>query len=219
MEHDRWQRWSPLSGVVFAVLFLAALGVSGSGPGETPEAVAEWYADEGNRGAAFLVFFLFAAAALAFLWFLGLLRGVLARAEGDPGRWTAVGFAAGVASATLLLAAASLYVAPAVTAGDDDFSFDPSTAETFTNAGFALLVSSTMAGALLVLATSIVAHRTGVLPAWLALGGFVVAAILLFAIFFLPLFVWLAWVLAVSVVLVVRTARVTDWRSGAGMSG
>ena len=73
-----------------------------------------------------------------------------------------------------------------------------------------------MAGALLVLATSIVAHKPGVLPGWLALGGFVVAAALLFAIFYLPLFVWLAWVLAVSVVLVVRTARVADWRRGVG---
>ena len=51
---------------------------------------------------------------------------------------------------------------------------------------------------------------------FLALGGFVVAAALLFAIFYLPLFVWLAWVLAVSVVLVVRTARVADWRRGVG---
>ena len=216
MERDRWQRWSPLAGVAFAVLFLAALGVSGSGPGDTPDEVAEWYADEGNRGAAFLVFFLLAAAGLAFLWFLGVLRSVLVRAEGDPARWTAVGFAAGVASATLLLASASLYVAPAATAGDESFAFEASTAETFSNAGFALLFSSTMAGALLVLATSIVARRTGVLPGWLALGGFVVAAILLLAIFFLPLFVWLAWVLAVSIVLIVRTACVTVWRSGAG---
>ena len=49
-----------------------------------------------------------------------------------------------------------------------------------------------MAGALLVLAMSIVAHRTGLLPRWLALAGFVVAPLLLFSIFFLPLFVWLA---------------------------
>jgi hypothetical protein len=214
MERDRWQRWSPLAGVAFALLFLAALGVSVSGPGDTPEEVTDWYADEDNRGAAFLVFFLLAAAALSFLWFLGTLRSVLVRAEGDPARWTAVAFAAGVASATLLLASASLYVAPAATAGDEDFPFDASTAQTFENAGFTLLVSSTMAGGLLVLATSIVAHRTGLLPGWLALGGFLVAAALLFAIFFFPLFAWLAWVLAVSVVLIVRTARVTGWRSG-----
>jgi hypothetical protein len=216
VERDPWQRWSPLAGVAFTLFFLAALGVSGSGPGDTPAELTDWYGDEGNRGAAFLVFFLLAAAALSFLWFLGALRGVLVRAEGDPARWTALGFGAGVASGTLLLASASLYVAPAASAGQDEFPFDPATANTFTNAGFTLLVASAMTAALLVLATSIVANRTGLLPRWLALAGFVVAPVLLLTIFFLPLFVWLAWMLAVSIVLVVRTARVAGWHGGAG---
>ena len=215
MERDRWQRWSPLAGVAFAVLFLAALGVSSSGPGDTPAEVAEWYGDEGNRGSSFLVFFLLAGASLSFLWLLGALRSALVRAEGDPARWTALGFGAGVASATLLFASASLYVTPAAAASEDEFPFDPSTANAFSNAGYWLLVCSTMAGALVALATSIVAHRTGLLPRWLALAGFFVAAALLLAVFYFPLFVWLAWMLAVSLVLLVRTARVTGWRSGA----
>jgi hypothetical protein len=214
VERDRWQRWSPLAGVAFAVFFLAALGVSGNGPGDTPEEVAEWYGDDGNRGAAFFAFFLLAAAALSFLWLLGALRSLLVRAEGDPARWTALGFGAGVASATLLLASASLYITPAASASQEEFPFDPSTANALADAGFMLLVCSTMTGALLVLATSIVAYRTGLLPRWLSLAGFVVAPALLFTIFFLPLFVWLLWVLAVSLVLVLRTARVTDWRAG-----
>lgn len=200
--------------MAFAVFLLVALGVSGTGPGDTPEEVAEWYADDGNRGAAFFVFFLLAGAALALLWFLGALRGVLVRAEGDPARWTALAFGAGVASATLLLASASLYITPASSAGQDEFPFDPSTANALANAGFALLACSTMTGALVALGTSIVAHRTGLLPRWLALTGFVVAPLLLFAVLFFPLFLWLAWVLAVSLVLLVRTARVTGWRSG-----
>lgn len=197
------------------MLVLAALGVSGTGPGDTPEAVANWYADEGNRAGAFFVFFLLAGAALAFLWFLGALRAILVRAEGDPARWTALAFGAGVASATLLLASASLYITPAATAGQEDFPFDPNTAKAFANAGFALLSCSTMSGALVALGTSIVAYRTGLLPRWLALVGFVVAPLLLFAVLFFPLFAWLAWVLAVSVVLLVRTARVAGWRSNA----
>ena len=114
------------------------------------------------------------------------------------------------------MAAASLYVTPAATAGQEDFPFDPATANAFTNAGFTLLVCSAMAAALLVLATSIVAHRTGLLPRWLALAGFVVAPVLFLTIFFLPLFVWLGWMLAVSVVLVLRTARVAGWHAGTG---
>jgi hypothetical protein len=216
MQRDRWQRWSPLAGVAFALLVLTALGVSGTGPGDSPAEVADWYSDEGNRSAAFFVFFLLAGAALAFLWFLGALRSVLVRAEGDPARWTAVAFGAGVASATLLLASASLYISPAASAAQEDFPFDPGTANALTNAGFALLASSTMTGALVALATSIVAYRTGLLPFWLALAGFLVAPALLFAVFFIPLFIWLAWVLAVSVVLLVRTARVTGWRNSTG---
>jgi hypothetical protein len=137
------------------------------------------------------------------------------RAEGDPARWTALAFGAGVASAALLLASASLYITPASTARQEEFPFDPSTANAFANAGFALLACSTMTGALVALGTSIVAYRTGLLPRWLAFTGFLVAPLLLFAVLFFPLFLWLAWVLAVSLVLLVRTARVTGWRTGA----
>ena len=183
--------------------------------------MADWYADEGNRGAAFLVFFLLVAAALAFLWFLGALRSVLVRAEGDPARWTARRLRRGRGERD----APARRGVPLRRPGGHGrrrttFAFDPSTAETFANAGFVLLVCSTMAGALLVLATSIVAHRTGLLP---ALAG---ARRLrrrarhsCSTIFFLPLFVWLAWVLAVSVVLVVRTARVAGWRAASRLAG
>ena len=62
-------------------LFLVTLGVGGDGPGDTPEEVTRYFADDGNRNAEFFVFFLLVAAALAFLWFLGALRGVLVRAD------------------------------------------------------------------------------------------------------------------------------------------
>ena len=186
--------------------------MSGSGPGDTPEEVTQWYADEGNRGAAFLVFFLLAGAALCLLWFLGALRSVLVRAEGDPARWTALGFAAGVASATLLLAAASLYVPRPPRPARRTFPFDPSTAKTFANAGFARSSARRWPAPCSSWPRRSSPTRPGLLPRWLALAGFIVAPLLLFAIFFLPLFVWLAWVLAISVVLMVRTARVAGWR-------
>jgi len=40
VERDRWQRWPPLAGVVFAVFLFTALGVSGGGPVDTPAEVA-----------------------------------------------------------------------------------------------------------------------------------------------------------------------------------
>jgi len=219
MQPDPWQRWSPLAGVAYVLFFLAALGVSADGPGDTPEELTRYFADEGNRTSEFFAFFLLVAAALALLWFLGALRGVLVRAEREPARWTALAYGSGVASAALLMASASLFLARAGAASQDEFAFDPATANMFTYAAYALLVCSTMSAAILVLATSIVGLRTGVLPRWTALSGFVVAAVLLFAVFFIPIFVWLAWVLAVSISLILRTARVTGWRKGPSAAG
>jgi hypothetical protein len=214
MRPDPWQRWAPLSGLVYVVLFLVAFGIAGDGAGDDPGEVRAYYADAGSRDREILVFFLLVGAALAFFWFLGMLRGALVRAEGEPARWTALGFGAGTASAALLLASAALFVAPAAAATQEDFPLDPVASNMFSNAGYTLLVGSVMVAALLVLATSIVALRTALLPRWSALAGFLVAAALLFAVFFFPIFVWLGWVLAVSVILLLRSARVVGWRRG-----
>jgi hypothetical protein len=60
----------------------------------------------------------------------------------------------------------------------------------------------------LVAATSIVAMRTGLFPAWLAWAGDIVSVLALFAgaLFGLPLFLVVLWVLAVSFMLL-RTAQ------------
>lgn len=219
MVTDRWERWAPLSGIAYVVLFFVAIVLSGD-TGDTAEEYSAFYAEGGNRDKQFFAFFLLIGAALVFLWFISALRGILVRAEGERARWTALAFGSGVASAVLLCAAASLFVAPAGVAEEDGFSLDPDAGNLVTSGGYALLVCSIMTAALLVFATSIISLRTLILPRWLALVGFVVAAVLLFAIFFLPIFVWLGWMLAVSIVLILRLARVEGWRrppaSGAG---
>lgn len=212
MIRDRWERWAPLSGIAYVVLFIVALFVTGDGAGNTPSEYTSYYADSGNRDKEIFAFFLLVGAALVLLWFVAALRGILVRAEGEAARWTALAFGAGVASATLLCIAASLFVSPAILAEDGDFELDAGAGNLLTNAGYAAFVCSVMAGAMLVFATSIVSLRTLVLPRWLALVGFLVAAVLLFAVFFFPLFVWMAWVLAVSIVVILRTARVEGWR-------
>ena len=65
-----------------------------------------------------------------------------------------------------------------------------------------------MLASVLVLATSTAALRTGALPAWLGWAGLIVSVLMLFAIFFFPILAFLAWVLAVSLVLTVAAWRV-----------
>jgi hypothetical protein len=77
----------------------------------------------------------------------------------------------------------------------------------FSNAGYLTLVSGVMLASIVVLSASTAALRTGVLPAWLGWTGLVVAVVMLFAVFFIPILIFVAWVLVVSLVMVI-----TPWR-------
>lgn len=69
---------------------------------------------------------------------------------------------------------------------------------------------SSMGGGALVLATSLAALRTGILPSWLALAGFVVALVsfLRFLFPFLGFVVGLVWIVAVSVLMLTGNVSV-----------
>jgi hypothetical protein len=203
----RWERWSALAGVLFVALFAVALALS-SATGDSPTEVQQWYADSGNRTKEFVAWFLFMAAAIAFLSFLGTLRDMLVRAEGGPGTLSSLVFGPGIAFTVLLVGAVSLFAAPAALGGEDNFKLDPNTAEMFADAGYFVLVGGGMIASIAVLATSMAALRTRVLPGWLGWSGLIVAVAMLFSVFFLPLLVFLAWVLAVSLVMVVAAWRV-----------
>ena len=207
MYSFRWERWSAVAGVLFVALFAVALALSAN-TGDNPSEVQHWYADSGNRTKEFVAWFLYIAAAIAFLSFLGTLRDMLVRAEGGPGTLSALVFGPGLAFTVLLVTGVSLFAAPAALGDENDFKLDPNTAEIFSDAGYFVLVAGGMIASIVVLATSMAALRTGVLPSWLGWVGLIVAVVMLFSVFFLPLLVFLAWVLAVSLVMVVAAWRV-----------
>jgi hypothetical protein len=203
----RWERWSALAGVLFVALFIIALALSGN-TGNNPSEVQQWYADDGNQTTQIVAWFLYVASALAFLSFLGTLRDMLVRAEGGPGTLSALVFGPGLVFTGLYVAGVSLFAAPAALADDTDFKLDPNTAELFSNAGYFLLVGGVMVASILVLSASTAALRTGVLPAWLGWVGLIVAVAMLFAVFFVPILVFVGWVLVVSLVMLVAAWRV-----------
>jgi hypothetical protein len=108
----------------------------------------------------------------------------------------------------LYVAGVSLFAAPASLAGDSDFTLDPNVAELVSNAGYLLLVGGVMVASVMVLSASTAALRTGVLPAWLGWVGLVVAVVMIFAVIFIPILVFVGWVLVVSLVMLVAAWRV-----------
>jgi hypothetical protein len=203
----RWERWSALAGVLFVALFVVALALTGN-TGDNPSEVQEWYADEDNQTKTIVAWFIWVASALAFLSFLGTLRDMLVRAEGGPGTLSALVFGPGLVFTSLYVAGVSLIAAPAVLADDSDFELDPNTAQLANDAGYFLLAGGVMVASILVLSASTAALRTGILPAWLGWVGLIVAVAMLFAIFFVPILVFVGWVLVVSFVMLVAAWRV-----------
>jgi hypothetical protein len=100
---DRWERIAALTGVAVGVLFVTIILVAG----EVPEApapgreVSAFFAE--HRSTLSTVAFLEGLAAVAMLWFWGVLRSVLARAEGGQARLANVVLAAGAGVALLYL--------------------------------------------------------------------------------------------------------------------
>jgi hypothetical protein len=155
-------------------------------------------------------------AALSLLWFLGSLRSVLRRAEGETGRVSAIAFGAGLVLAGLVLVKNAAAMAPAgsIAFSEETRELDAASFRQF-NALFHLLVyQELIAGAALIAFTSVVVLRTGVLPRWAGLVGFLVAfaTAVLFWQEDIPLLLLLLWVLVLSA-LVLRTA--TPGRSAA----
>ncbi len=200
-------RWIPLSGIAYVVLFIIGFSLAeGSPQASDPDAdFVSYYADSGNRTQEIAAFFLIVLAALALVKFVAHLRGRLKTVESEPHSLSTLVFGAGIASATLLIAAVALGISPSFTRADSDqFTIDPDTIRLVGDTSYLLLVSSVMVASLLIAGTSLLAIRTAVLPTWLGWLGLLVAIATLFALFFIPILVLLAWVLVVSVVLILR---------------
>jgi hypothetical protein len=200
-----WERWAAASGAVSVILMAIAFLVAGSSPDpDDPAAeIASYLASDSNQNQNFAAFFVFLAGVLFMLVFLSVLRSRLRAAEGPGGGLASLAFGSGVASAALWIGAVTFFVAPLATADNrGDALGAPADLYAFSSdAGYLLWVGAVVLGALVVWATSAVAFRTGLLPRWFAWVGVVVGVICLFAVFFVPAFVYWAWILVASLLL------------------
>lgn len=202
-------RWSPLAGLVFVVLWIIAFAVTSGSPdsGDADTKIIDYYANSGHRTRDIVGLFLVLAASLFFIWFLAALRSRLAAAEGGVGALTSSAFGAGIATTVLWFSGIALFVSPSLARSDTSkFVLNANTYRMLNDAGFALWFGGTTIAAVTVVATAVLSLRAGVLPKWLAWLSFVVAGTLLVAFMFIPILIFLGWVLVVSVVLAWKRA-------------
>ena len=208
MAGSRLERLAPLTGVVYVVLLLVGFIVMGRGPdwlGPADE-IVDHYTDDstGVWGGSYLGML----AVFFFLWFVGSLRSFLRPAEGGTGRLSAVAFGGGVAAGALYLASFTMSLTAAFRA-DEPGGIGEQAATTLFDLGNVLFwVAVPMALAVLLAATAFVGFRTAVLPAWLAwITAVIAVGLLALWVAWIVHFVFLAWVLFMSVFLYLRGAK------------
>lgn len=207
-------RAAALAGVLFAVLFTTALALLRSALPETLSASTDWV-NEGTTTRVTIGLSLVPFAGIAFLWFMGVVRDRFKDAEDQL--FSSVFIGSG------LLFLAMLFVSSAIAGGivaTAPLLSDEQSRSEITTFGRAVMLQVSniyalrMAGVLLIsLATMWL--RTGVMPRWLAIVTYAVAAVLLFVT---TLSLWATlifpiWVLGVSVLILVQNYRRTHDRS------
>lgn len=202
----RFARLVPANGILFAVLVIvAALITDRPDASASNNEIVAYYADEGTRDGELLASFLIGLSVLCFLSFLGSLRGALARAEGEPARLATAVVASGTAFITL--AAAAHVTATSVSHAVeiyDGFQVDADSARLLLGLNYGFFVMSLFAAAAMTLAASVLALHTGILPRSIAGLGLLATVAGVAGFLFWPSIVVLAWIVAVSVYLLLE---------------
>ena len=172
-----FDRRSPLLVAVLAVV----LWVAGLVIGSTSDTLADNASDaatldwvQGNANSILLGAWVFALGCLAFLWFMGMLRGHLAAGEGAPGTLSTIMFAASTAAAAFAMATTG-DVASAINKND----ISPATAGALHHLGDLFFVVAELAMMATMIAFALLVLRTALFPRWWAYVSLLVAVVLL----------------------------------------
>ncbi len=197
----RSPRAAAIAGIVFAVLLTVALALFRSAAPRDPNDAGDWLADGGRRKAVVIALNLLPFAAIAFLWFIGVVRDRIG--EGEDRFFATVFLGSGLLFIAMMLCSAAIAGGLVFTAEDTTLATSQPAVWAFgrriTNT--LLNVYAMRMAAVFTTATTTIAVRLHLIPRWLAVFGYVTAGALLLTVGLIP---WLellfpAWVFVFSV--------------------
>ena len=204
MPRPLWERFAPVAGLAFGVLFVASIVMAKiPGGGDSTQDVADWLNDsQGHRVLESVSVYLALSAGLCFIWFLAALTNRLRRAEGEPpGLSRAASLAGAVFVSLLFLYASSIAVLAFSRSIGEDKAISVETAHFGMIGGVAFLISGMFAAAGVMVSSGIAAMSTRVFPVWFGWLSLAGAVIVLFGIIFFPAVAFPIWVLVASFLL------------------
>jgi hypothetical protein len=198
----RAPRSAGLAGIVFSLLFVAAVALAGTRPpdGLTEAGLLEWFEQSAKVPWTIAALYLLPFAGIAFLWFMGVVRDRIGVQEdrflstvflGSGLLFVAMLWASAAAIATVLVGG-RYDAAPPVSAASLESARELAYASLF-------VLASRAAGVVMIV-TSTIAFRTATFPRWLIIAGYVIALVMLLSVSALQwiLLLFPAWVFVLS---------------------
>lgn len=198
------------AGIAFSILFVLSVAILSRTPGPraSDDAIAAFYGGPERRLLVIVGFYLLPISAIAFLWFVAVLREWVSGGSRRINQLLSnVQLLSGIAFITLALAASA---AMSVAAFETEFSnvaLDPAEARQFPLLGNALLyVFAMRMAALFVTSTIGIVRGSGIFTRWFQVVSYLVAACLFLVATHGPwlAFVFPAWVAVLSVIMIYR---------------
>jgi hypothetical protein len=208
-----WRRWEPLTGIAFAVLFVAGILITVNSPSDTDsnKVWTNYFSDRGHQALVVVSAYMVLIAGLCLLAFLTTLWTRIASAR-RPHAISPLGLVAACVAAACIAVGA---VVQASVSGAMIFGSTPEpgadTLRLVFNIMFPFIAVAGMIAASVSVATlSIQAYGAGLLGRALLVISLVVAVGLLASVLFIPMALLPIWALVMSVVLVRRGTASPD---------
>ena len=207
-------RWASLGGILYVVLFVIGVIVMFDGEPDSdasPAKVIAYYQDSGHRDRISIGWIVAGLGIFFFLWFLSSLRRTVRRHEGEDGFLTALTTIGGVVYATLAFAAIAVNVGIR-TMSDDTYRHQvfPELIHAADDASYVMHATGAAGLGAMIIALSLAFMWGAVWPKWAGWLGVAVGILAIGAIFFFTQWIFLLWILIVSIVMFLRgvpTAR------------
>ncbi len=216
----RTPRSAGIAGVAFSLLFTVSFVCAQLVAPADPGNAGSWLADSTKRSVALFGLALAPFAAIAFLWFIGVVRSRIGEAEDRF--FGTVFLGSGLVFVALLLASMATTAGLVESVdGDSRRLLDSGVWVTILRVSESILEAALVMAGVFTSATSTILLRTGTGPRWLGLTGFVVAIVMVLDAQRVDPWIVLAfpaWVLVLSLFILAASFRRTPdlWRERGG---
>jgi len=202
-------RWAALGGTLFTILFVIGTLFLYSGAPDTsdsPAKVIAWYSGGGHRDRIHVGWILSGLAIFFLLWFVAALRRAVIAVDGE-------GILSTVTTIGGTVYAAAGFVAIAINDGIRTMSDDtyqhrvfPELLHAADDASYLVHATGGAAMGAMIIAVSLAFMWAGTWPKWAGWIGVVVGILALASLLFFTIWLFLLWIVVVSIVMFVRPA-------------